>query len=70
MALCRKCTVYCRKSLFDDATFTHLYAIAQAAPGPNVLAGSPIGWEVVGFDGRYYTLAMCLLMSVLDLFAY
>ena len=29
-----------------DATFTHLYAIAQAAPGPNVLVVTLIGWKV------------------------
>ena len=35
----------------DDATFTHLYAIAQAAPGPNVLVVTLIGWEVAGLAG-------------------
>lgn len=50
----------------DDATFTHLYAIAQAAPGPNVLVVSLIGWEVAGLPGALATtLAMCLPMSVL-----
>ncbi|MDX9737331.1 MAG: chromate transporter, partial [Azonexus sp.] len=29
----------------DDTTFTHLYAIAQAAPGPNVLVVTLIGWK-------------------------
>ena len=33
----------------DDATFTHLYAIAQAAPGPNVLVVTLIGWEAVSY---------------------
>lgn len=50
----------------DDATFTHLYAIAQAAPGPNVLVVTLIGWEVGGLAGALATtLAMCLPMSVL-----
>lgn len=50
----------------DDATFTHLYAIAQAAPGPNVLVVTLIGWEVAGLPGALATtLAMCLPMSVL-----
>lgn len=50
----------------NDATFTHLYAIAQAAPGPNVLVVSLIGWEVGGLPGALATtLAMCLPMSVL-----
>ena len=35
----------------DDATFTHLYAIAQAAPGPNVLVVTLIGWKVAGLAG-------------------
>ena len=50
----------------DDTTFTHLYAIAQAAPGPNVLVVTLIGWEVAGLVGALAaTLAMCLPMSVL-----
>ncbi len=50
----------------DDQTFTHLYAIAQAAPGPNVLVVALIGWEVAGLEGALATtLAMCLPMSVL-----
>ncbi len=50
----------------DDATFTHLYAIAQAAPGPNVLVVTLIGWEVAGLAGALATtLAMCGPMSVL-----
>ncbi len=50
----------------DDATFTHLYAIAQAAPGPNVLVVTLIGWEIAGLPGAFSaTLAMCLPMSIL-----
>jgi len=49
----------------DDATFTHLYAIAQAAPGPNVLVVTLIGWEIAGLAGALATtLAMCLPMSI------
>ena len=49
----------------DDATFTHLYALAQAAPGPNVLVVTLIGWKVAGLAGALAaTLAMCLPMSV------
>ncbi len=48
-----------------DATFTHLYAIAQAAPGPNVLVVTLIGWKVAGLAGALAaTLGMCLPMSV------
>ena len=50
----------------DDTTFTHLYAIAQAAPGPNVLVVTLIGWEIAGLAGALAaTLAMCLPMSIL-----
>jgi chromate transporter len=49
----------------DDRTFTHLYAIAQAAPGPNVLVVTLIGWKVAGLAGALAaTLAMCLPMSI------
>jgi chromate transporter len=49
----------------DETTFTHLYAIAQAAPGPNVLVVTLIGWKVAGLAGALTaTLAMCLPMSV------
>ncbi len=50
----------------DSTTFTHLYAIAQAAPGPNVLVVTLIGWHVAGLPGALAaTVAMCLPMSVL-----
>jgi len=50
----------------NDATFTHLYAIAQAAPGPNVLVVTLIGWEIGGLPGALAsTAAMCLPMSIL-----
>lgn len=50
----------------DNTTFTNLYAIAQAAPGPNVLVVTLIGWKVAGLWGALAsTLAMCLPMSVL-----
>lgn len=49
----------------NDTTFTHLYAIAQAAPGPNVLVVTLIGWKIAGLAGALATtLAMCLPMSV------
>lgn len=50
----------------DDTTFTQLFAIAQAAPGPNVLVVTLIGWEVGGVGGALAaTLGMCLPMSLL-----
>jgi len=35
----------------DDATFAQLYALAQAAPGPNILIASAMGWQVAGMPG-------------------
>ncbi len=53
----------------DDTTFIHLYAIAQAAPGPNGLVVTLIGWKVAGLAGALVaTLAMCLPMSVVIYF--
>lgn len=53
------------KHWMNEATFTHLYAIAQAAPGPNGLVVTLIGWEVAGLPGAIATtLAMCLPMSI------
>ena len=50
----------------DDATFTQLFALAQAAPGPNVLAVSLIGWQVAGLPGLLVaTVAMCGPTSLL-----
>ncbi len=41
--------------------FATLFAIAQAAPGPNFLISSLIGWKVAGLAGAAVaTLAMCL----------
>lgn len=55
----------------DPATFSHLYAIAQAAPGPNVLVVTLIGWEVAGLAGALVaTLAICLPMSVVVYLVY
>lgn len=50
----------------DDATFTQLFALAQAAPGPNVLAISLIGWQIAGLGGLVVaTIAMCGPTSLL-----
>jgi chromate transporter len=35
----------------DDATFSQLYALAQAAPGPNILVSSVMGWHIAGPAG-------------------
>ena len=41
--------------------FTRLFAVAQAAPGPNVLITSLIGYRVAGVAGSLVALfALCL----------
>ncbi|HKU96204.1 MAG TPA: chromate transporter [Vineibacter sp.] len=50
----------------DDATFASLFAIAQAAPGPNVLLVSLVGWHVAGAAGLgVATIAILLPSGVL-----
>jgi len=39
------------------AEFTQLFAVSQAAPGPNVLISSLIGWKVAGIPGALAALA-------------
>lgn len=49
-----------------DRDFAALYAIAQAAPGPNVLVVTLIGWHVAGISGALVaTIAMCAPSSLL-----
>jgi chromate transporter len=44
-----------------DAQFTELFVIARAAPGPNMLVVTLIGWQVGGLPGALVaTVAMCL----------
>jgi chromate transporter len=44
----------------DNTTFTELFAIAQAAPGPNFLIATLIGLNVAGLPGALVaTLAIC-----------
>jgi len=48
------------------AEFTQLFAVSQAAPGPNVLIASLIGWKVAGFTGALVALAgICLPAAAL-----
>lgn len=54
----------------NDAQFTASVAIAQAAPGPNVLFVAVIGWNVAGPLGALATMIGILLPStVLSLWA-
>jgi len=48
-----------------DAQFSSSIAIAQAAPGPNVLFVAVLGWNVAGPLGVVATMAGCLLPSTL-----
>ena len=46
--------------------FIQLFAVGQAAPGPNVLIASLIGWKVAGLGGALLALAaMCGPAAVL-----
>lgn len=47
----------------DDAQFTASVALAQAAPGPNVLFVAVIGWNVGGLAGVLATTTGSLLPS-------
>lgn len=48
--------------------FAALYALAQAAPGPNMMVVSLVGWRVAGFWGALVTTgAVALPSSVLTL---
>jgi len=49
--------------------FASLYALAQAAPGPNLLVSSLIGWRVAGLSGALVaTLAVCVPAGLLTYF--
>jgi chromate transporter len=53
-----------------DAQFTASIALAQAAPGPNVLFVAVLGWNVAGFLGMLVTMTGILVPStVLSLWA-
>lgn len=44
----------------NDTTFANLFAIAKAAPGPNVMVVSLVGWHLAGILGLLVaTIAMC-----------
>jgi len=54
----------------NDAQFTSSIALAQAAPGPNVLFVAVLGWNVAGPLGAFATMLGILLPStVLSLWA-
>lgn len=44
----------------SDSEFTSLYALAQAAPGPNVIFITLLGWQLAGLAGALSaTVAIC-----------
>jgi chromate transporter len=48
------------KGWITPADFIQMFAIGQAAPGPNVLIASLIGWKIAGIAGALVALAaMC-----------
>ena len=47
----------------NDARFTQLFALAQAAPGPNVLVVGLIGWQVAGLAGMLVATAAMTIPS-------
>jgi len=50
----------------SNAEFAQAFAISQAAPGPNLLIVSVIGWKVYGFLGALVaTVALCAPAAVL-----
>jgi chromate transporter len=49
----------------DDAQFTASIALAQAAPGPNVLFVAVLGWNAAGAWGAFATLTGIVLPSTL-----
>ena len=53
-----------------DAEFTQMFVIARAAPGPNMLLVTLIGWHVAGLPGALVaTAAVCLPSCTLSYFA-
>ena len=55
------------KGWTTPAQFIQLFAIAQAAPGPNVLIVSLIGWRAAGLAGALVALlAVCAPAAVLS----
>jgi chromate transporter len=47
----------------SDARFAQLFALAQAAPGPNVLVVGLIGWQVAGISGMLVATAAMTVPS-------
>ena len=54
------------KGWLSPGEFIQAFAVGQAAPGPNVLIASLIGWKVAGLPGAFVALgAFCLPAGVI-----
>jgi chromate transporter len=54
------------KGWLSPADFIQAFAVGQAAPGPNILIASLIGWKVAGLAGAVVALlAMCFPAAVI-----
>jgi chromate transporter len=51
------------RAWLDDATFTSSVALAQAAPGPNLLFVAVLGWNIAGAAGVLVTMVGILIPS-------
>jgi chromate transporter len=47
----------------SDATFANLFAISHAAPGPNIILVSLIGWQLAGLAGLMVATAAIMIPS-------
>ena len=57
------------RSWMSSSEFVSLVALSQAAPGPNVLIVSLLGWKVAGIAGALVaTAAMCIPSSLTTYF--
>jgi len=55
-----------QRAWISHTDFVEMFALGQAAPGPNVLIASLIGWKIAGVPGAVVTLAaMCGPAAVL-----
>jgi chromate transporter len=54
------------KGWLTPADFIQAFAVGQAAPGPNVLIASLIGWKVAGLPGAFVALgSICFPAAVI-----
>jgi chromate transporter len=54
------------KGWLTPSDFIQAFAVGQAAPGPNILVASLIGWKVAGLAGALVALlAMCFPAAVI-----